>query len=45
MAGECGEARTVDDFTGLHLLENFLTEQEEVELAEHLEADPNWKES
>ena len=35
----------VADFTGLHLLPDFLTVAEEESLAELIESDPNWKES
>ena len=35
----------IDDFDGLFLIENFLSEEEEASLVEQIEADPNWKES
>ena len=35
----------IDDFDGIFLVEDFLTEAEEASLVEQIEADPNWKES
>ena len=32
-------------FTGLHLLQEFITEDEEMQLVSQIEADPNWKDS
>ena len=36
---------TVPEFTGLHLLDDFISEEDEQVLAGLIEADPNWKES
>ena len=35
----------IDDFNGIFLVNDFLTEEEEAGLVQAIDSDPNWKES